>query len=146
MSSLRAAGLKARRRARECLLQALYQHQLTGHEAAELRRQFQEREQYAAADQLYFNETLEAVLGRRDALNAGIGALATRGEDQLDPVARAVLWIGLYELAERPDIPERVVINEAVELAKRFGPSDSHRFVNAVLDRARSGACVRPAE
>lgn len=145
MTSLRAAGLKARRRARECLLQALYQHQLTGHEARELRRQFAEREQFAGADQLYFNETVEAILERREALNEIIGQLASRGEEQLDPVARAVLWIGLHELSARPDVPERVVINEAIELAKRFGPTDSHRFVNAVLDRVRVGARARPA-
>ena len=139
MPSLRAAGLKARRRAREFLIQALYQHQLTGHDVTELRRQFTERDNFAAADQLYFDAVLGAVIERQHSLNQQIALHATRGEDQLDPVARAILWIGLYELAERPDVPERVVINEAVELTKRFGNTDSHRFVNALLDRARRG-------
>ncbi|TVQ47385.1 MAG: transcription antitermination factor NusB [Gammaproteobacteria bacterium] len=137
MNEQRAAGLKARRRARECLVQALYQHQLTGHDAAELRRQFAEREPFARVDQLYFDSVLEAVLAACAALNAEIDRFATRGEEQLDPVARAILWIGLHELSARPDVPERVAINEAVELSKRFGPTDSHRFVNALLDRAR---------
>lgn len=137
MTSLRAAGLKARRRAREFLIQALYQHQLTGHDAAELRRQFTDRDNFAAADQQYFDAVLGAVIERQQSLNQQIALHATRGEDQLDPVARAILWIGLFELAERPDVPERVAINEAVELSKRFGTTDSHRFVNALLDRAR---------
>ncbi len=137
MASLRAAGLKARRRAREFLIQALYQHQLTGHDADELRRQFTERDNFATADQQYFDAVLGAVIERQHSLNQQIALHATRGEDQLDPVGRAILWIGLFELTQRPDVPERVVINEAVELSKRFGTTDSHRFVNALLDRAR---------
>jgi transcription antitermination protein NusB len=143
MSETRAAGLKARRRAREFLLQALYQHQMTGHDAAELLRQFAERDNFANADQLYFNELLARVIELSDGLNRRIGEFATRGEDQLDPVARAILWISLLELAERPDVPVRVVINEAIEMSKRFGPTDSHKFVNALLDRARH--TVRPS-
>lgn len=138
MNELRAAGLKARRRARECLVQALYQHQLTGHDAQELRRQFAEREPFARADQQYFDAVLDRVLATREALNAEIDRYASRGEEQLDPVARAILWIGLHELAERSDVPERVAINEAVELCKRYGPTDGHRFVNALLDRVRA--------
>ncbi len=137
MTSLRAAGLKARRRAREFLIQALYQHQMTGHDVAELRRQFTERDNFAASDQQYFDAVLGGVIERQDSLNQQIALHAARGEDQLDPVARAILWIGLFELAERPDVPHRVAINEAVELSKRFGTTDSHRFVNALLDRAR---------
>ncbi|HSD54524.1 MAG TPA: transcription antitermination protein NusB, partial [Burkholderiales bacterium] len=70
--------------------------------------------------------------------------LIDRPLPQLDPVERAVLWIGVYELGRRPDVPYRVVINEGVELAKRFGATDGHKFVNAVLDRAARS--LRPAE
>ena len=70
------------------------------------------------------------------ALDASLGELIDRPVGQLDPVERAVLLIGLYELGQRLDVPYRVVINEGVELAKRFGATEGHKFVNAVLDRA----------
>jgi len=69
-------------------------------------------------------------------LDTRLQPLIDRPLAQLDPVERAVLWIGMFELLHRPDVPYRVVINESVELAKRFGATDGHKFVNAVLDRA----------
>ena len=77
-----------------------------------------------------------------DTLEVGqkaIAAAADRPLEQLDPVERAVLWIGVAELGARPDVPAKVAINEAVELAKEFGASDSHRYINAILDSVASG-------
>jgi len=127
---------RARSLARKLAMQALYQWQLTGQSAAELRNQYAEEEGYGDADAEYFRELLEGVTGGAAALDASLGGLVDRPVEQLDPVERAVLLIGLYELGHRLDVPWRVVINEGVELAKRFGATDGHKFVNAVLDRA----------
>jgi N utilization substance protein B len=117
-------------------MQALYQWQLTGQSCAELCSQFGADESYADADAGYFITLLQGIVGAGDALDAELGALLDRPVAQLDPVEHAVLLIGLYELANQPEVPYRVVINEGVELAKRFGASEGHKFVNAVLDRA----------
>jgi N utilization substance protein B len=117
-------------------MQALYQWQLTGQTAAELRNQYAEEEGYGDADAEYFRELLQGVTDGAAVLDGTLAGLIDRPVEQLDPVERAVLLIGLYELAQRLDVPWRVVINEGVELAKRFGATDGHKFVNAVLDRA----------
>ena len=116
-------------------MQALYQWQLAGHDGDELRAQFGARPGYESIDQGYFTEQLERILAAADELDARIATAADRPLQQLDPVERAVLWIGLAELSGRDDVPARVAINEAVELAKEFGASDRHRYVNAVLDK-----------
>jgi N utilization substance protein B len=117
-------------------MQALYQWQLTGQSAAELRNQYAEEEGFGDADGDYFRELLAGVTEGAAELDGQLGGLIDRPVAQLDPVERAVLLIGLYELAQRLDVPYRVVINEGVELAKRFGATEGHKFVNAVLDRA----------
>lgn len=127
---------RARSLSRKLAMQALYQWQLTGQGAAELRNQFASEEGYADADDEYFVELLLGVTGAVEALDAELGALIDRPVEQLDPVERAVLLIGLHEFLHRPDVPYRVVINEGVDLARRFGATDGHKFVNAVLDRA----------
>ncbi|HLT89732.1 MAG TPA: transcription antitermination factor NusB [Woeseiaceae bacterium] len=132
----------ARRRARELLVQALYQRQLAGHDRAELLRQFRTRPGYERADTGFFDEALEAIVSQQEALEADVAAFADRPVAQLDPVERGILLLGVYELRHRPEIPFRVVINEAVDLAKRFGAEEGHKFVNAVLDRA--AAELRP--
>ena len=118
------------------LVQALYQWQLAGHSEAELRGQFAEMPEREGADWDYFCELLAAVLRDAGSLDAEIAAEADRSIDRTDAVSRAVLLLGLAELRHRDDIPTKVIINEAVELAKRYGPVDCYRFVNAVLDRA----------
>ncbi len=125
-----------RSRSRALLAQALYQAQLTGHELSELKRQFAEREEYARVDREWFQEILEGVLAHRAAHEADIVALADRPLDQLDPVEIAVMLVGLEELKHHIEIPFRVVINEAVEVARRYGAEDGHKYVNAVLDAA----------
>jgi len=127
---------RARSLSRKLAMQALYQWQLTGQSAAELRNQYATEEGFADADADYFRELVEQVTEGVAALDAGLGELIDRPVGQLDPVERAVLLIGLYELGQRLDVPYRVVINEGVELAKRFGATEGHKFVNAVLDRA----------
>lgn len=117
-------------------MQALYQWQLGDHARDELIAQFAERPEFARCDQAYFRRMLDAVLNDVAALDDVIEALATRPGPQLDAVGRAVLLLALAELKHRPDVPTRVIINEAVELAKRYGAADSFRFVNALLDKA----------
>lgn len=117
-------------------MKALYQGQLAGHGRDELVDQYSSLAEYSRIDQSYFNDLLEKVLADTEALDAVIGRFAVRQVEQLDAVARAVLWLALAELKHRPDVPEKVVINEAVKLAKRYGAADSYRFVNAVTDKA----------
>lgn len=142
MSKSDTAG--GRSRARELALQALYQAQISGHDKAELLRQFHDRPDYARVDQAYFDDVLSAVCDQWESLDEKLADYADRPIEQLDPVERAILLIGYYELESRIDVPFRAVINEAVNLAKRFGAEDGHKYVNAVLDRAVKS--VRPAE
>ena len=142
MSKGGSAG--ARRRARELIVQALYQKQLTGYDAAELMKQFKARDEYKRADTAYFDEMLPVICEEQTELEAKIGELADRPISQLDPVELAVLLLGFFELGSRQDVPYRVVIDESINLAKRFGAEDGHKYVNAVLDKAASK--LRPAE
>jgi N utilization substance protein B len=125
----------ARTRARELALQALYQMQLSGHDFRELKKQFQEQTAYERVDQEFFNETLGEICESRAELDAIITDLIDRPFEQLDPVELGVLLIGVFELKNRVDIPYRVVINEGVNLAKRFGSLDGHKYINACLDK-----------
>ena len=126
----------ARTRARELLVQALYQKQIAGHECAELLEQFHEQTAYERVDQEFFDEALPAICKTQDELEKKIDALIDRPLKQLDPVEHAILLIGVYELESRIDVPYRVVINEGVNLAKRFGALDGHKYINACLDVA----------
>jgi N utilization substance protein B len=126
----------ARSRARELIVQSLYQMQITGHEEAELKAQFHERPDYQRVDKAYYDDVLAAVCGDLAALDKTIDEFADRPVAQLDPVERGILLLGVYELRSMPDIPYKVVINESVNLAKRFGAVDGHKYINALLDRA----------
>ncbi|MGH8222670.1 MAG: transcription antitermination factor NusB, partial [Woeseiaceae bacterium] len=127
----KAASAGARSRARELIVQALYQRQFTDHDSRELISQFREREEYRRADQAYFEQRLEAICGDRERLEATIAEFADRPLAQLDPVELAILLLGVHELTALPELPYRVVINEGVLLAKRFGAEDGHKYVNA---------------
>jgi len=127
---------RSRQGARDLLIKALYQWQLTEHTEQELLEQFASTPEFPHVDQAYFEKLLKAVITDVDCLDEIIAAEADRDIRQLDPVGRAVLLLALEELRVRLDVPTKVVINEAVELAKRYGPVDCFRFVNAVLDRA----------
>jgi len=118
------------------LVQALYQQQLADHSEEELLEQFSAQPDFKRINRKYFRDLLSEALEDVDALNADIAEWADRPVDQLDPTERAVLWVGLTEMKQHPDVPPRVVINEAVELAKTFGSQDGYRYVNAVLDKS----------
>jgi len=117
------------------LVKALYQWQLAGHSIAELSAQFAAHEDFARCDRDFFGQLLAVILDDTAALDAIIARQAARGLERLDAVGRAILLLGLAELKFRDDVPSKVVINEAVELAKRYGATDSYKFVNAMLDR-----------
>ena len=134
MTSGQSTG--ARTRARELLLQALYQKQIAGHDCPELLSQFREQVAYERVDQEYFDELLREICKTQTALEKSIGELIDRPLEQLDPVELGILLIGVYELRSRIDIPYRVVINECVNLARRFGAIDGHKYINACLDAA----------
>ena len=126
----------ARSRARDLIVQTLYQRQITGHDVVELLRQFHDRPDYERVDQPYYDEVLKAICENTEALEKAIDAIADRPLSQLDPVERGILLLGFYELQSKPDVPYKVVINESVNLAKRFGAVDGHKYINALLDRA----------
>lgn len=121
--------------ARRLLLQALYQWQLTAIDLNDLEAQFLLDENIGKADTDYLRELLHAIPKKIDELDAAFAPFLDRPLDQVTPVELAIVRIGSYELAERIDVPFRVVINEAIELAKRFGADDSHKFVNGLLDK-----------
>jgi len=127
---------RARSLSRRLAMQALYQWQMTGQTFAELRHQFATEDEYADVDPDYFIAMLQGVMEQAVALESRLVELIDRPVAQLDPVEHAVLLLGLHELEHRLDVPYRVVINENVELAKKFGATDGHKFINAVLDRA----------
>ena len=130
--------------ARKLALQALYRWQLNDGPWQDLVQEFGEAEDMQRADREYFRDLVEGVWGARVALDARLAEMMDRPPEQLDPVEHAALLIGLYELTSRPEVPYRVSINEAVGLTKRFGGTDGHKFVNAVLDRA--ARALRPHE
>jgi N utilization substance protein B len=130
---------RARRGARDLLVKALYQWQLAETSETELREQFAAMPEFDRIDQSYFTDVLGLVMAGVVDFDAIIAVHANRDATQQDAVGRAILLTALAELQQRLDVPTKVVINEAVELAKRYGPVDSHRFVNAVLDKAASG-------
>jgi N utilization substance protein B len=131
-----ARGTRARSIARKLAMQALYQWQLTQQSAGEIKQQFLESEESAGVDREHFEELVGKSIAQHEAIEAALTPFLDRPLDQLDPVETAILMIGMFELQQRVDIPYRVVINEAVDLCKRFGATDAHKYVNAVLDRA----------
>jgi N utilization substance protein B len=134
----------ARSLARKLAMQALYQWQINDCPWQELVTQYSAAQDMERADREYFRAIVAAVCAARDVLDAELAGWMDREPLRLDPIEHAVLLIGTYELKEQPDVPFRVVINEGVSLAKRFGATDGHKFVNAVLDRAARS--LRPNE
>ncbi len=140
---------RGRHGARRLLVQALYQRQVGGHTTAELIAQFSGSKEFRGIDTAYFLALIEEIVAAEHSLDELIVRAADRPVAQLDPVERGVLWIGLTELRDHPDVPPGVVIDEAIELAREFGAQDSFRYVNAVLDAMvpllRAGVPARPA-
>jgi transcription antitermination protein NusB len=130
-----ASSGSSRHRARECVLQGLYERQLSGNAVDAVRARLVAEASFANADRAYFDELWSGVNAEADALIRMIAAIIDRPVAQLSPVERAVLVIGAWELKHRAEIPYRVVIDESIELAKSYGGTDGHRFVNGVLDK-----------
>jgi N utilization substance protein B len=125
-----------RRRSRELALQGLYQWLLSGEAGAEIEAHIHGMDGFEKCDRLHFDALLHGSIAEAAALDAVLSRHVDRKTTELSPVEHAVLMIGTYELTHCIDIPYRVVINEAVELAKSFGGTDGHKYVNGVLDKA----------
>ena len=136
----KGSSRSARRRARELALQGLYQWLIAGRDAATIEAQpLDDGEAQAGADAAHYRELLNGAIDPAEALRARFAPHLDRPVDVLSPVEHAVLLIATYELQYRLEIPYRVVINEAVELAKSFGGTDGFRYVNGVLDKVAAG-------
>lgn len=125
-----------RSRARRRALQAIYAWQISGGNADSLLAQFAHEQAHEIADLAYFENLLRGVLDNRRDLDEALTPFVDRGVEEVDAIERAVLRVAAYELRYRLDVPYRVVINEAIETAKRFGSEHGHTYVNGVLDRA----------
>lgn len=124
----------ARHKARRLATQALYTWQMSGQDIADVEQQYRLQHDMSKVDQEYFNELLHKVPAHVEELDNHIKSLLDRELTQVDPIERAILRLGTYELVYRLDVPYKVVINEGVELAKTFGAEDGHKYVNSILD------------
>jgi len=140
----RAPPKSARRRARELAMQGLYQWLLSGEDAAAVEAHIRDMDGFGKCDRAHFDALLHGGIEQAAALDAVLARHVDRKTTLLSPVEHALLMIGVYELMHCLDIPYRVAINEAVELAKTFGGTDGHKYVNGVLDKC--AAELRPAE
>lgn len=130
----KAASKSDRSRAREFAVQALYQVLVGKNEVAAIDVFTRDLAGFAKADAAHFDALLHGCAEQADALNSLIEPLLDRGMKEISPIEHAVMWIGAYELQHCLDVPWRVVINECVELAKEFGGTDGHKYVNGVLN------------
>lgn len=126
---------KSRRKARELALQGLYQWRVSRNEPEAIENQLRESELYPAADDEYLRDVLYGVVGAESQLEAMIAPQLDRPSAELSPVEHAILLLAAYELSNKPGTPYRVIINEAIELAKSYGGTDGHKYVNGVLDK-----------
>ncbi|PCJ38403.1 MAG: transcription antitermination factor NusB [Cellvibrionales bacterium] len=122
------------------LVQALYQWQLSGTSINAIEAQYMAEKGMAKADSDFFRELLHEIPAKLDELDAAYREFLDRDPAALDPISLAVLRIGVYELLHRVDVPYRVVINESVNLAKTFGPTDAYKYINGVVDRVAARA------
>ena len=124
-----------RREARQLATQALYQWHMAGHSLNEIEAQFRVDNDFKDVDGPYFSELLRGVPTNIDEIDAALTPCLDLTIEELDPVELAILRLSTYELLKRVDVPYRVVINEGIELAKVYGSTDGHKFVNGVLDK-----------
>jgi N utilization substance protein B len=125
-----------RSRARRRALQAIYAWQMSGGNAQQVIAQFAHEQAHEIADLEYFEDLVRGVLKHQADIDEALSGFLDRGVEEVDPIERAALRIASYELRHRPDIPYRVVINEAIDTTKRFGSEHGHTYVNGVLDHA----------
>lgn len=138
------APKKSRRKAREFAVQGLYQWKLTGNAAEAIMKQLREEKEFPKIDEEHLAALLQGVTSQAGELDGLLGPFLDRPAADLSPVEHAILLLAAYEMSRHPEIPYRVVINEAVELAKTYGGTDGHKFVNGVLDKL--AAQVRAVE
>ncbi len=130
----KASAKSARTRAREFALQALYQHLVGRNDADAIDVFTRDLSGFHKADSVHYDALLHGCVREAAALDALVGPLLDRKLEEISPIERAVMWIGAYEFRHVADVPWRVVINECIELAKEFGGTDGHKYVNAVLN------------
>jgi len=130
-----ALDIGARQKARHYAVQALYQHILTSDSAAKIEAEFRVDYDMSAVDLAYFHELLSSVIAQAGDLDALFDPYIDRDIKELDPVSLAQLRLSTYEMQSRLDVPYLVVIEEAIRLSKKFGPTDSYKYLNGVLDR-----------
>jgi N utilization substance protein B len=140
----RAGPKSARRRSREVALMGLYEWLLSGADASTIDAHMREQEDFEKADAVHFDALLHGCIREAADLDGVLARHVDRKTTELSPVEHGILLIGAYELKHCIDVPYKVAINEAVELAKGFGGTDGHKYVNGVLDKA--AADLRPAE
>ena len=125
----------ARREARVLAMQALYSWHMAGQPLNEIEAQFRVDNDFSKVDGAYFHEILHGVPRNKTEIDGAFAPMLDRPMDEIDPVELAILRLSTYELSHRVDVPYKVVINEGIELAKVFGTTDGHKFVNGVLDK-----------
>lgn len=125
----------ARRQARTLAMQALYSWHMAGQQLNEIEAQFRVDNDFSTVDGAYFHEILHGVPRQKSEIDGAFEILLDRPIAEIDPVELSILRLSTYELKNRLDVPYRVVINEGIELAKVFGATDGHKFVNGVLDK-----------
>lgn len=129
-----------RKKARLLLVQALYQWQVAGADVNRIEAEFRADNDMAKVDAVFFHELLHGIPRQLVEVDGAYSSFLDRKIGDLDPVSQAVLRLGAYELLYRIDVPYKVVINEAVNLAKTFGPTDAHKYINGVLDKVAVAA------
>lgn len=125
-----------RSRARKRALQAIYAWQMNGGPVERVIEEFAHEQAREQADLAYFEDLMRGLVGHLAEIDSALGPFLDRPVEQIDPVERGVLRLAAYELRFRPDVPYRVVLNEAIETAKKFGADHGHTYVNGVLDKA----------
>ena len=140
----RSGAKSTRRRSREVALQGLYEWLLSGAEPAVIEAHMREQEDFGKCDSAHFDALLHGCIAEAADLDAVLSRHVDRKTTELSPIEHGVLMIGAYELKHCIDVPYKVAINEAVELAKSFGGTDGHKYVNGVLDK--TAADLRPTE
>ncbi len=134
-STPKAPPKSPRRRAREFALQGLYQWRVGGADEVAIEAHLPELEGYGKADQELCKTLIRGVMRQRETLEGHLADALDRPFDELSPIEAIILLLATYELSHFPETPYRVIINEAIELAKGFGGTDGHRYVNGVLDK-----------
>jgi len=126
---------QAKTNARKCAVQALYQWQMTGNNLKSIEMDFFEEERLKGAQKSYFKKIFHGVPKQLDVIDEALAEFVDREINRIDPVERAILRLGVYELINHLETPYRVIINEGVNLAKFFGAEGSHKYINSILDK-----------